>query len=279
MRLPKIINTPFPNVGYEREYVAFMNRFVKILEDKTLPHIIAAFRVALKEQEALVRGDAWPELIESAVANVKLDMNEPLRQGMRFIVDMADRVSGYSRGQWQRAAEAQTGVSMLRSEPWLAPLLESWALENAKLIASVEIKYLDEVGRLAHDMVRQGRSISDFRQELQKTYSLTKKQANVIARTEIAKLNGQITKARQESIGIQEYTWRTVGDERVRKRHEVLDGKVCRWDNPSVYRESNGTEWKSRAAIGGYIGHPGQDYMCRCTAAAHIEDLLERLGV
>ncbi len=44
------------------------------------------------------------------------------------------------------------------------------------------------------------------------------------------------------------YTWRTVGDNRVRNRHAENDGKVFAWDNPPP------------------TGHPGDDHNCRCWA-------------
>ena len=61
-------------------------------------------------------------------------------------------------------------------------------------------------------------------------------------------LNGQLTKERQTDLGVEQYIWRTVGDERVREEHEILDGEVFSWDNPPE------------------PGQPGDDYQCRCTA-------------
>ena len=116
-----------------------------------------------------------------------------------------------------------------------------------------------------------------FQKELIKEYGLSTARAKLIARTEVAKLNGQISKSRQESLGVPEYDWSTSGDERVRPSHKVLNGKICRWDDPTVYRNPGETEWRKRSTIGGYIGDPGEDYQCRCISMARIENLLDQL--
>jgi SPP1 gp7 family putative phage head morphogenesis protein len=206
-------------------------------------------------------------------------MSERLKAGVRKVVTIAQAVSGFNKRDWQRTAEARIAVNLLKSEPWLDPLLESWSLTNAQLISSIESTYLDRVAARTADMIRQGRSINEYREELQSNYDLTRGRAQVIARTEVAKLNGQITKARQEHLGITEYVWRTAGDERVRDSHKVLNGKFCKWGDPGVYRDEGSTTWKPRSGIGGFEGDPGQDFQCRCAAAANIEDLLQRLGI
>ena len=50
------------------------------------------------------------------------------------------------------------------------------------------------------------------------------------------------------------YLWRTVGDDRVRPGHEILEGHYFDWDNPPVIDEY------------GNRGHPGMTYNCRCHA-------------
>ena len=43
------------------------------------------------------------------------------------------------------------------------------------------------------------------------------------------------------------YIWRTRGDGRVRASHAANNGRIFSWDNPPP------------------MGHPGEDYNCRCT--------------
>jgi len=48
------------------------------------------------------------------------------------------------------------------------------------------------------------------------------------------------------------YIWRTRGDNKVRASHAANNGRVFSWDNPPP------------------VGHPGEDYNCRCTAEPYL---------
>lgn len=78
--------------------------------------------------------------------------------------------------------------------------------------------------------------------------------AELIARDQCLKLNGALTQTRQENAGISSYTWSTSNDERVREEHRALEGQVFDWNSPPE------------------VGHPGEDYQCRCVALPVIDE-------
>jgi len=53
---------------------------------------------------------------------------------------------------------------------------------------------------------------------------------------------------RQETLGIEQYIWRTMDDGKVRALHRQYDDRTFSWDNPPA------------------DGHPGDAFGCRCTA-------------
>lgn len=53
------------------------------------------------------------------------------------------------------------------------------------------------------------------------------------------------------------YIWRTSGDNKVRASHAANNGKIFAWDNPPE------------------VGHPGEDYNCRCTAESYMPEVNE----
>lgn len=62
-------------------------------------------------------------------------------------------------------------------------------------------------------------------------------------------LSAELTnKERSKFAFTARYVWRTAGDSKVRHDHAVRDGRVYEWDNPPE------------------VGHPGEDYGCRCWA-------------
>ena len=99
--------------------------------------------------------------------------------------------------------------------------------------------------------VSSGKTTTRIVKEIQKAYGVSKRRAELIARDQIAKLNGQIQRAQQLDAGIQEYIWYTVGDVRVRQRHQELNGKKFNWNDPPDVGK-------------GRKCHPGEDYQCRC---------------
>jgi Phage Mu protein F like protein len=56
------------------------------------------------------------------------------------------------------------------------------------------------------------------------------------------------------------YVWRTHEDDKVRTSHAALHGKIFSWNRPPK------------------IGHPGQDYNCRCWAEPYTVSLEEKKG-
>jgi hypothetical protein len=147
------------------------------------------------------------------------------------------------------------------------------------------LNYIQGVNAAVERAVTTGASVSTLtKQILALDDKITKGRANFIARDQIGKLNGEITQRRMESVGLSMYIWETSGDERVRgdpggkypdaiPSHHLMDGLMCRWDNSSVYSEDGGKTWKPRPS-GAVLLHPGQDYICRCTAIAYWQELV-----
>lgn len=109
----------------------------------------------------------------------------------------------------------------------------------------------------------EGKNLSSEINDINKKY--TKSKAKFIARNETGNLNAAIQRRQIEGAGYSMYVWVAMPDGVTRDAHRAMNGKVCRWDDPTVYSEDGGKTWKKRTA-GMFIGEPGQDYNCRCTA-------------
>ena len=57
------------------------------------------------------------------------------------------------------------------------------------------------------------------------------------------------------------YIWRTRGDDKVRPNHAANNGRVFAWDDPPD------------------TGHPGEDYVCRCTAEPFMPSVNESIEI
>jgi hypothetical protein len=88
---------------------------------------------------------------------------------------------------------------------------------------------------------------------------------------------------RMQSLGLKFYVWETSGDERVCKACEVMDGKLCRWDDTTISSEDDGKTWRRRPE-GAILMHPGHHECCsgyyencRCTAITYYPEIAGEL--
>jgi SPP1 gp7 family putative phage head morphogenesis protein len=144
-------------------------------------------------------------------------------------------------------------------------------LENMQLYikdwTSNEIK---ELRQRILDRVTKGERYEGVVDEIQKSYGVSQRKAEFLARQETSLLSVKIKQTRYVAAGIKNYEWRCVNmphDKSVKQRtpgnvryfHGKLDGTVQSWDNPPVVDQQGNRK------------HPGQDYNCRCTAVPIVE--------
>lgn len=134
---------------------------------------------------------------------------------------------------------------------------------NVKLVEAAGRDYASQVRDIFTDPNNYGTRVEVLAKQLQDRSNVSDSRAELIARDQTLKTNASINQARQEDSGIEEYTWSTSLDERVRGNpdgkwpdadpsHYDLEGKVFSWDDPPE------------------PGHPGEDYQCRCIAVPYI---------
>ena len=91
--------------------------------------------------------------------------------------------------------------------------------------------------------------------QIQADAGVTKRKAQFLARQETSLLVSKFREERYKDVGLVEYEWSTGGDERVRKDHKDLDGRIFRYDSPPIVDRATGRR-----------GNPGEDFNCRCIA-------------
>lgn len=185
----------------------------------------------------------------------------------RMVDKAASDVSAFNKGELNRQFRAGLGVDLLHGEPYLRQQLEMFTEDNTRLITSLAQEHLDQVSGIVMRAARTGQRVESLADELQTRFGVTESKAELLARDQVGKLNGELTQLRQESVGITEYEWSTSRDERVRTRHAELEGTSHGWNDPPVVDERSGRR-----------AHPGQDFQCRCTAVPKVDDLLDALG-
>jgi SPP1 gp7 family putative phage head morphogenesis protein len=132
--------------------------------------------------------------------------------------------------------------------------------EQVELIKSIPLKAGERAQKLSMEAVLNGERASEVAKRLIDSGKVAESDANLIARTEVARASSVLTQARATAIGSTNYVWRTSKDAAVRESHKEMEGKVERWDSPPEL--SDGT-----------TGNPGTFPNCRCYPEPIFTDL------
>lgn len=242
-RAQRLARTPKPPKGAELAYRIAVRQLVAAYAAKVRRTLLGrlddfAFRSDAEVPEAV---------LDSLSAAVKID-TEPFISSLNQV---AAKALSFSKSEFKRI-----GIQV-RKEPNLGKAIDFWRKENVKRVTSLfdhETKVLEKILRES-----EGRTPKQLADRIEERIEVTRSKAEFLARDQTLSLNGQITRDRQASAGIEEFIWTTSGDERVRESHRALDGKRFRWDDPPIV--------DGRAVI------PGDDYQCRCTAFPVLPEL------
>jgi SPP1 gp7 family putative phage head morphogenesis protein len=271
-----IIKKSFPSrasSGYRAFLVAFQNK-----QQQKLKAMIEAYTVRLQYlADRELRNDVadWEQELERMLT--ELGLTEVAYTALiTRLREEGEKVRKHVFNQLVTVVEDRKVpiVKGYASLPENKAIIESWAKENARLITKMIDDEQQRVASIISSTFRRGGQITDARKEIQTALNISKKRADLIAQNEYGNLYGQLEKQNNEQLGIEYYEWNTRLDERVRRSHKVLEGKICRWDDPTVYKDSlDDKEWKQRSSIGGVNLHPSQDIRCRCVSYSIIPEL------
>jgi SPP1 gp7 family putative phage head morphogenesis protein len=159
-----------------------------------------------------------------------------------------------------RGVSELTGINV-RAESGLGARIDMFRDTNVGLIRSLVGNQIQDVRSMLEEQESLGLRVEELRAQIEERFSVSQSKADLIARDQTLKLASNITQARQRNAGVEKYIWTTSGDERVREEHADLEGQVFSWDDPPS------------------VGHPGEDFQCRCTAFPIIEEFDDEKGL
>lgn len=195
--------------------------------------------------------------VQRAVTKAARDLtgSRALSSAMERAAKAAD---SHSRAQWSAQAEA-LGLDVTGDDLFLSARMAGFRKENLGLIRSLCAEHVKRVGKVLRENA--GARVETIARELQEATGASKARAQLIARDQVLKINGQLTRDRHEAAGIVEYVWSASRDVRVREDHRALDGQRFRYDDPPIADRRTGRR-----------GHPGMLWQCRCVAIPVLPD-------
>jgi len=287
----------------ERQYYREIGKVLNPFFGKTQEFLDNQLQEIIRQKEILdVRSDGWIEDIEKFLNELGFELDQ--EEIENILTGIAAAAFVFNKKQFQKTVEPVVGFNFVASEPWWEEMEKVWRNRNYGLIKGLKDEYIKKI----NDTVWTGFTDGLSNREIAKRIEEIKKQtfgrrykidpktgrrrkvqsrAELIARDQVGKLNGELTKRRMQDIGVDIYEWLTAFDERVRGRpggrypkaipsHWEMQGKLCKWSDDFVYAEKGEMVWKTRT---GKMpkAPPGSEKQCRCTASTFWDDFLSEI--
>jgi len=255
---PKKTKGLYPKVQemqYQRELVGLINGALsKALKEAKKSYLSIKKQY---EREAGIKNDAYADRLQALDKSMRVQVTQSLstKKLKEVALKRGITVNAKNKEALARQIKSVSTVDIFAGkDKWLKPVMKSFVSENVSLIQNVGAQALKRASTTISMGVQRGWTLKQITKELQKTAKFSQNKAKLIARDQVASLNGQITKIRHKEVGINKYIWSTSLDERVRDSHLDKEGEVFSWNSPPPD-----------------TGHPGEDINCRCVAIPAIE--------
>lgn len=238
--------------GPEVKYRKWLQNLTKRMEQDVKEQILPL----LKTLEAEYVNDAYARTLEEAFNRLRRAYEDIDRNARIVANSFAEDVNNTNKQRFYKAMEGAIGIDLnnvLQNEG-LEDIMFATTRENVALIKTIPAEYFKKIEGIVFRGTMQGNTAGSMIDKIRETGNVTKNRARLIARDQTSKINSALNQQRSQNLGVEEYVWRTAGDERVRDSHKSKNGKVFRWDSPPKD-----------------TGHPGQDIQCRCVAQAIIK--------
>jgi SPP1 gp7 family putative phage head morphogenesis protein len=218
----------------------------------------------IRKAETYVRGINDPDQISQTLESF-FDSPYARRLFNNASTRMTTMLKTGQYNSWREAASASSHgkeiyFSLLRE---MQTAVGEKALEivhnNSNLITTVQGDLKRRLSVVAAEGWQMGQRAEAIAKNMKKIIpQAAAKQIKVIARTETAKASTALVEARCGALGLDWYVWQTIGDERTRRSHVLMDGVLCRWSDPPNPERLAG----AKHDYGPY--HPGGIFNCRC---------------
>ncbi len=251
----------------EKRYVRALRGVMKAVAREYQKHAFPYLEAVAKSDAADPKRQAYEMAVKAARANRALNplANELDILGVEVHVAIGRTVGPifdrFAKDVNKANAKGQALLGIKPSETGIPGLIARARDANIALVENAHRVYAQQVRDIVGDPDNFGLAVDDLKDKIFERGDVSESRAELIARDQTLKLNGQIAATRQQAAGVDSYTWSTSQDERVRDEHAALEGQTFEWSSPPS------------------VGHPGEDFQCRCIAVpAGVAELDEVFG-
>lgn len=246
---------PMSPDAIEREYyITVIDPFLEKF-DEQVQRILVRSLESIASQGKVITQDSLSLDVDRPVGALFTQLEEVLASLLSSVrltpavATIGVKTAGHAALTVKRQIEALVTSNLgitLGSVPGLQERIDLFTRENVGLIKTIAQGYLDDVQSTMIRGIRVGDNAREIGAEISERFRVSKSRGRLIADDQINKFHGELRRARQKSLGITEYIWRTRSDVRVRSEHAAREGKRFSFNKPPS------------------DGHPGHPIRCRC---------------
>lgn len=252
IKKPKVSKLP---IGIENEYYAYLLKYTNNLKLMTEIHLLLKLKNILIDAKDF---KDYTDKINEAILKTKINFDKLYtdKQLSTNLDYLGTKTSEFQRRELKKYIYSAVGVDIFLQEPYLKETLYAFVQNNVSLIKTISTRYFDEITQKIFRGVQEGITYTELKKNIMKSYDTSKWNAERIARDQIITAYSQLNEYRQKELGILEYVWRGMMDNRERDTHRALEGAIRKWSDKEI--------------------KPGQEILCRCWAQPVLDAFFEK---
>ncbi len=249
-------------VGYQA-FLVSLQKQINALIREALPSLYSTLDLARVDA---LRSDGLSDdvvtafnALRTSIRNLSTKTDGVLRIGVQ---DFGNKTAQFNDAKYDDPLMHLIGIGDVSANIEQS-ILSGWVTENTQLVRNMNVEQTGKLETLFLRSLRDGSRSAQVVGEVATILGPSGQNINrarLIARDQIGKLDGQLSRQKQTEAGIQGYVWRGALDGRERPSHVAREGIHFDWDDPPP------------------DGHPGQPVQCRCSAEPDLSFLGEEFA-
>lgn len=264
----KTVNAPKASKKYERNYAEFAVFMIEQIVQRFTNQVFGELNKGTIEKFEDAQIGNYATILKTLTNRVRRKLmmqfnNARLEDFVRTTLSKADSLNS---AVLYKSASELLGIDMkqLIANDIAKPKVNALILESLEWTKKLRDETLELFTTTTLREMALGHSLEDIMKVFKSNSAKRKDHAKFVARNQVANFNAMTSKLRHQKLGITKGIWVTSSDERVRKCHQVRNGKEF------DLAEGLYSSCDQKTLF------PGTDYQCRCTYKAILPDLTEQ---
>ena len=202
-----------PPPSLENKYVAGLQQVLGYVHESYMSYLVPKLPTIARQDD-----NKYTTELELLWATIRTAIPKKVADVFRSVFGKLDE-SG--------ARELSTLIGIDVRRIGLGHLVDQFLNENIRLVEEAGRSYADKVREVFEQPYASTLRVEELKKQLLKQQDISKARADLIARDQVLKFNGQINQERQRRAGVTQYVWSTSQDERVRPDHAPPEPRLA----------------------------------------------------